>query len=945
MVAAVNRPVTPVEEDVVDEGEDVLADDGPVGPRGGRRRHVAQPTRATVGTSDEVCLSFLRYGEEAPDAAERHLLGQAWKVYDTAGLIITEAVDVDGHVTESTRRHVARYFPLPDWTAHAAAPDTATDPDWVQTADGADDEVYTQTATFDVGGRPVADAIWRDASAKHERRYAYDAGGRLTGVDVRLRSTDAADWRPVVHDVTYNARGQRVVVRTGDVSGAAAVQTDHSYAPETFRLLRIRTERLSDDAVLQDYRWVHDAVGNITFQENQGDDTIWYDNGTIAPHRAYRYDALDRLTEATGREHASTFDTSAGYPGSQGQTSSPYGTGPVAHKADGTALRSYTQTYTYDDVGNFLELRHVQGGTGGVTSVRTYAYTVESDGSLFNNQLHRTTVGSTNYDHAYDLHGNTTSMANLLDMAWDPLDRMASVQTQARSQDVRPDPDRAPAHDWFYQYDGSGQRVRKVRAVLVEYDAVGDPGVLVADGVLRSEERFYVGPFEVWRRYNVDGSTDTDRETLHVMDDQRRVAMVETLTWEDDAAVEAPAGRWRYQLDDHLGTSCGEVTAAGLEIGWEEYHPYGTTALSSFDATREVSGKRYRYTGMERDEETGLAYHSARYYAAWVGRWTSADPVDLAGGMNLYAYCGRRTPVAATDRSGQADFWEAAGAWWNGDATAAEAWQSWDQVSTVQGGAVPGQPRPQPTTTASSESGPASPQPPALPPRVAYEPRVPGILDEQAYLRATESYRARMQPARVSQQATGRPGAATPALTAPPASSVDVVGNGIVEASGVHPIASVSINLGKPVAVGYPLLMAGLQEGGLERSRMDDVYTVRDAVNDGGMEHATNMYLAVGPIRNISLRGGAHPVTGVPFDEYGYPDFSRWRHPQYPDVRITLTGSRSKDEALANAASGLSQTPEGYTWHHHQDAGLMQLIDYEIHRKTGHTGGFSGPGK
>jgi len=32
---------------------------------------------------------------------------------------------------------------------------------------------------------------------------------------------------------------------------------------------------------------------------------------------------------------------------------------------------------------------------------------------------------------------------------------------------------------------------------------------------------------------------------------------------------------------------------------------------------------------MERDDESGLAYHSARYYAPWLGRWTAADPVSL----------------------------------------------------------------------------------------------------------------------------------------------------------------------------------------------------------------------------------------------------------------------------------------------------------------------------
>jgi len=93
--------------------------------------------------------------------------------------------------------------------------------------------------------------------------------------------------------------------------------------------------------------------------------------------------------------------------------------------------------------------------------------------------------------------------------------------------------------------------------------------------------------------------------------------------------------------------------------------------------------------------------------------------------------------------------------------------------------------------------------------------------------------------------------------------------------------------------------------------------------------------------RNGHLAGDKHPATGVPFDVDGYPDFSAWRHPDVPDVRIELTGSRGRDRKLANEAAGLKKEPPGYTWHHHQDAGLMQLVRTDVHRATGHTGGFS----
>ncbi|MGX7437990.1 HNH endonuclease [Enterococcus caccae] len=38
--------------------------------------------------------------------------------------------------------------------------------------------------------------------------------------------------------------------------------------------------------------------------------------------------------------------------------------------------------------------------------------------------------------------------------------------------------------------------------------------------------------------------------------------------------------------------------------------------------------------------------------------------------------------------------------------------------------------------------------------------------------------------------------------------------------------------------------------------------------------------------------------------------------------------------------------PKRFTWHHHQDSGVMQLVARKLHRQTGHIGGFSiwGPG-
>ena len=64
-----------------------------------------------------------------------------------------------------------------------------------------------------------------------------------------------------------------------------------------------------------------------------------------------------------------------------------------------------------------------------------------------------------------------------------------------------------------------------------------------------------------------------------------------------------------------------------------------------------MSLKRYRFAGKERDEETGLNYHGVRYYAPWLGRWTSADPAGLVDGPNLYQYA-LSNPIVRVDAKG-----------------------------------------------------------------------------------------------------------------------------------------------------------------------------------------------------------------------------------------------------------------------------------------------------
>jgi DNase/tRNase domain of colicin-like bacteriocin len=86
-------------------------------------------------------------------------------------------------------------------------------------------------------------------------------------------------------------------------------------------------------------------------------------------------------------------------------------------------------------------------------------------------------------------------------------------------------------------------------------------------------------------------------------------------------------------------------------------------------------------------------------------------------------------------------------------------------------------------------------------------------------------------------------------------------------------------------------------------------------------------------LRNQALAGQKHPVTGIPFDQQGFPDFSGVAT---KTVSVPHTGNRDADFSAANRAGGIAATPEGMTWHHHQDGYTMQLVPRDIHAQTGH---------
>ena len=128
--------------------------------------------------------------------------------------------------------------------------------------------------------------------------------------------------------------------------------------------------------------------------------------------------------------------------------------------------------------------------------------------------------------------------------------------------------------------------------------------------------------------------------------------MIDRHTIDNGITLSTPVVSIRYQYDNHLGSASLELDQNAAIISYEEYHPFGTTSYRSGRTETEVALKRYKYVGKERDEETGLYYYGARYYAAWIARFVSVDPLQFDySELTPYQYSSNR-PITGLDIDG-----------------------------------------------------------------------------------------------------------------------------------------------------------------------------------------------------------------------------------------------------------------------------------------------------
>jgi len=141
-----------------------------------------------------------------------------------------------------------------------------------------------------------------------------------------------------------------------------------------------------------------------------------------------------------------------------------------------------------------------------------------------------------------------------------------------------------------YTYDGDGERVKKSSGTLY-WTGTGSDALAESDlsGNISKEFIFFGG---------------------------KRIAR-----------LDLPGGAVHYYFSDHLGSSNVVTSATGTTIEEEsDFYPFGGERV----LTDLLPDQRYKFTGKERDPESGLDYFGARYYSSSLGRFITPD--EFAGG-------------------------------------------------------------------------------------------------------------------------------------------------------------------------------------------------------------------------------------------------------------------------------------------------------------------------
>ncbi|VVM79029.1 RHS repeat domain-containing protein [Pseudomonas fluorescens] len=450
-------------------------------------------------------------------------------------------------------------------------------PDWPLDIDERDSWLEAQSFITCHTFNPGAELQRQTDAMGNVRTFGYDVAGKLSVVWLQMADPEKPSQRPV-SDIRYNAQDQVERETAGN-----GVVTRAEYAADDGRLIRL-VAALGNQKPLQDLNYVFDAMGNIVELHDRSQTVSHFNNQRIDPINRYRYDSLYQLVEAHGWEvsqpsHGPALPTLLPTP------------------LDPNQRRNYTQRFEYDRGGNLITRQH-SGAPG--FSMYTSARSNRSLGQRDDGSL----PGEPDISSGFDAGGNQKELQRGQSMLWDSRNQLHQVTLVKRETE--------PDDYECYRYDRPGHRLRKT-------------GFAHSSGrTLRSEVRYLPG-LEI--HHQADG------EEHHVISVEAGRSNLRALHWPQGVHSD----QLRYSLSDHLGSSTLELDDEAGVLTQEHYYPFGGTACWAGKSALAAKYKTIRYSGKERDA-TGLYYYGYRYYAPWLQRWVSPDPLKTFDGLNVYVF-------------------------------------------------------------------------------------------------------------------------------------------------------------------------------------------------------------------------------------------------------------------------------------------------------------------
>jgi RHS repeat-associated protein len=499
-------------------------------------------------------------------------------------------------------------------------------------------ESGTITYSYDADGnllQKTSPAPNQTGTATQTVSYCYDELHRVTGKGYGAQSCPLAT--PVVtyaYDSGTNAIGK--LTSLTDQAGTASYTYDI--------LGRLAAETRTIAGVSKTLGYAYNLNGSIK--------SIIYPSGRTA---TYAYDTAGQAVSVTDSSNGVSYASGVTYwpNGAEYQRHSPavfFST--TLNKrlqvsqfySDNGVVSSYflNKIYNYNDGlnnGNVLSIANNKDTTRSQTFTYDALNRLTSAQNAGTNCAAMTVNGKTEYwgnSYGYDAWGNllnksitkcsaenfsVAALANnqLSGYGYDAAGNMTTDPTDNVTLNYDQENRITGAAGYIYTYDADGNRVKKSNGATGTLYWYMTPGVVAESdlaGNLKSEYIFFNG---------------------------KRLVR-----------VDQPSNVYHYYLSDALNSTSMVVSASGVIENESDYYPWGGELQYT-----NADSNHYKFTGKERDSETGLDYFGARYYGNAIGRFATTDPVSGTPlhiinpqRWNMYSY-GMNNPLFYIDPDGR----------------------------------------------------------------------------------------------------------------------------------------------------------------------------------------------------------------------------------------------------------------------------------------------------